>query len=69
MNENFREIKLRIRRLDEVLMREGGLSNIAFAQAVSRVHRLERRGDRSREPGEELRSSLESAETLARALE
>jgi hypothetical protein len=38
---------------------------LAFAQALSRVHRAERRGDRSREPSAELRSLLDQAEGLA----
>ncbi len=64
MNEEFREFKARIRKLDEILA-DRGLGNLAFAQALSRVHRAERRGDRSREPSAELRSLLDQAEGLA----
>jgi hypothetical protein len=39
---------------------------VEFAQALSRVRRAERRGDRSREPSSELRTLLERAEGLAR---
>jgi hypothetical protein len=64
MNDQFREFKARMRRLDEILG-ERGLTNVDFAQALSRVHRKARRGDRSREPSSELRTLLEEAEGLA----
>ena len=64
MNEEFRALKARIRKLDEILA-DRGLDNLAFAQALSRVHRTARRGDRSREPSAELRSLLDQAEGLA----
>jgi hypothetical protein len=66
MNDSYREFKARLRKLDEVLVAQG-LTNVEFAQALSRVHRAERRADRSREPSDELRVLLERAETLARA--
>ena len=66
MNDTFREFKGRIRKLDGVLL-DRGLVNLEFAQAVSRVHRVVRRGDRSREPTAELRGLLERAENLARS--
>jgi hypothetical protein len=64
MNDTFRDVKVRLRKLDELLGR-GGLTNIAFAQAVSRTRRALKRGDRSREPSPELRTLLERAEGLA----
>ena len=64
MNDVYREFKARLRRLDEILVAQG-LTNVEFAQALSRVHRAERRGDRSREPSSELRTLLERAEGLA----
>lgn len=64
MNDNFRDVKVRIRKLDEILSR-GGLSHVEFAQAVSQVRRVAKRGDRSREPSLELRGLLERAEGLA----
>jgi hypothetical protein len=67
VNETFRELKERIRRLEEVLTRRG-LGNVEFAQAVSRVRRAVRHGDRSREPSLELRDMLERAEALARGI-
>ena len=63
MNDNYREFKVRLRRLDELLVEQGCI-DIEFAQALSRVHRAERRGDRSREPSHQLRSLLERAEAL-----
>ena len=67
MNDSFRELKGRIRKLDGILV-ERGMVSTDLAQAVSRVHRAERHGDRSREPSAELRALLERAESLARAL-
>ncbi len=63
MNDDFREVKARLRRLDEALARDG-FAHVDFAQAVSRVHRALKRGDRSREPSPELRVLLERAEGL-----
>ena len=67
VNDTFRELKERIRKLEEVLTRRG-LGNMEFAQAVSRVRRAVRHGDRSREPSLELRGMLERAEALARGI-
>jgi hypothetical protein len=67
MNDTFRELKVRTRRLDDILVARG-LTNVDFAQAVSRLHRMVRRGDRSREPSAELRTLLERAEALARSV-
>ncbi len=64
MNDTYREFKARVRKLDEILGARGH-SNVELAQALSRVHRAERRGDRSREPSDELRALLERAEALA----
>lgn len=63
MNDIYRELKVRLRKLDQILGREGPI-DAQFAQAVSRAHRAERRGDRSREPSKELRTLLERAESL-----
>ena len=65
MNDDYRELKARLRRLDEVLAVRGVQHAMELAQAVSRVHRAERRGDRSREPNQELRTLLERAEAVA----
>lgn len=65
MNDTFRELKERIRRLEEVLSSRG-LADVELAQAVSRLRRAVRHGDRSREPSVELRTLLAKAETLAR---
>jgi hypothetical protein len=65
MNDTFKELKERLRRLDEVVALRGA-ADLSFAQAVSQVHRLVRRSDRSREPTPELRSLLERAENLGR---
>jgi hypothetical protein len=64
MNDNFKEFKARVRKLDEVLLARG-LRSADFAQAVSQAHRAMRRGDRSREPTPQLNALLERAEVLA----
>lgn len=67
MNDAFREVKGRLRKLDAALER-GGVSNPAFAQAVSAARRLMKKGDRSREPSPEIQALLEKAEALGRDL-
>ena len=67
MNDGFRDLKVRIRRLGELLSTRGA-GNVELAQALSRVQRLERRSDRSREPTAELRDLLERAENVGRGL-
>ncbi len=67
MNDEFRELKERIRRLEAILL-GGGLANADFAQSLSRVRRAVRRGDRTRQPTPQLRSMLEQAEMLARRI-
>ncbi len=64
MNDEYRDLKVRLRRLDAIL-EDGGAADVEFAQAVSRVRRAERRGDRSRVPSAELRTLLERAEAIA----
>lgn len=66
MNDLFRELKARMRKLDDVLSREGGgVANVEFAQALSQLHRAARHGDRSRAPSAELQALLARAEGLA----
>jgi len=69
MNDSFRELKERIRRLYALLERRGASEDVAFAQALSSLHRAARRGDRSREPTPELLMLLERAESFGRRLE
>ena len=69
MNDLFRELKARLRKLDEIRIDHGvAAANLDFAQALSQVHRAARRGDRSREPRPELLALLERAEGLARQI-
>jgi len=65
MNDTYREVKDRIRKLDEALVK-GGTSNVQLAQALSAVRRLVKKGDRSREPSLEIKASLDKAEALGR---
>lgn len=65
MNDNFRDLKARLRRLDELLASRGTV-DLEFAQAVSAVRRAAKHGDRTREPSPELRGLLERAENLGR---
>lgn len=63
MNDNFRDLKTRLRKLDAQLA-EGGSADLPFAQAVSALHRAVKHGDRSRDPSPVLRTLLERAEAL-----
>jgi hypothetical protein len=65
MNDNFKELKSRIRQLDALLSARGH-GDLAFAQAVSAVRRAAKHGDRTRDPSPELRALLEKAEALGR---
>ena len=66
VNDTYKQVKDRLRTLDTVLSR-GGIGNRDLAQAISMVHRLVKKGDRSREPSQELLRSLDKAEALGRA--
>jgi hypothetical protein len=68
MNDEFRQLKERMRQLDAMLQRQGASEDVAFAQAVSSLHRAERRGDRTREPTRELVALLERAEAAGRKI-
>jgi hypothetical protein len=70
MNENFGELKARFRKLNELLTSDDGkiLENLDFARAVSQAHRLLRDGDRTREPSPAVRTAVEKAEVLGRAI-
>ena len=65
MNDGFRDLKARVRQLDEVLSAGVG-ANVEFAQALSQAHRALRRGDRSREPTAQLEALVQRAEALVR---
>jgi hypothetical protein len=67
MNDNFRELKERVRKLDALLAR-GGTGDVSFAQAVSALRRALKHGDRTRDPSPELRALLDKAETLGRSM-
>ncbi len=67
MNDNFRELKARLRRLGELLTSRGRV-DVEFAQAVSAVQRAAKHGDRTRDPSPELGALLERAETLGRLM-
>jgi hypothetical protein len=69
MNDSFKDLKERMRRLDAILQRRGATEDVSFAQAVSSLRRAVRRGDRSREPAPELVNLLERAEAFGRRLE
>jgi ABC-type hemin transport system ATPase subunit len=64
VNDSFRDLKARVRRLDDVLS-GGRAATVQFAQALSQAHRAMRRGDRSREPTPELETLVQRAEALA----
>ncbi len=64
MNDAFRDLKARLRRLDEALT--SGAGNVDLAQALSQARRALRRGDRSREPSPQLEALVQRAEALVR---
>ncbi len=66
MNDQFKELKERMRRLDALLARQGANEDVGFAQALSSLHRAARRGDRSRAPTAELVLLLDRAEAYER---
>jgi hypothetical protein len=70
MNENFGELKARVRKMNELLSSQSGriLENLDFARAVSQAHRLLRDGDRTRDPSPILRAAVEKAELLGRGI-
>lgn len=68
MNEAFGELKARYRRLNDLLSEEGSAGNLDFARAVSQAHRLLRVADRSRNPSDALRVSIEKAELMGRSI-
>ena len=68
MNDDFKDLKERMRRLDALLERRGASEDVGFAQALSSLHRAARRGDRSRAPSPELVNLLERAEGRGRRL-
>lgn len=63
MNDEFRDLKARVRRLDEALS-GGPAANVELAQALSQARRALRRGDRSREPTAQLEALVQRAEAL-----
>jgi hypothetical protein len=65
MNDGFRDLKARVRRLDEALTTGPG-GNVELAQALSQARRALRRGDRSREPTAQLQALVQRAESLVR---
>lgn len=67
MNDNYREFKGRIRKLDELRLARG-MNHLDFAQALSKLRRAAKQGDRTRDPSPELRALLEKAENLGRTI-
>jgi hypothetical protein len=70
MNQNFGELKARVRKLNELLSAEPHriLGNLEFARTVSHAQRIVRDGNRTREPSQMLRAAVEKAERLGRAI-
>jgi hypothetical protein len=66
MNDAFKDLKERMRRLGAILDRQGATEDIGFAQAVSSLRRAARRGDRTRAPDPTLMVLLERAEAFGR---
>jgi hypothetical protein len=70
MNEDFGEMKARLRRMEALLTAEAGriLANLEFARALSQAQRLARDGDRTRGPSPALRAAVERAEALGQGV-
>lgn len=70
MNDNFGDLKARVRKLHDILTSDSGriLENLDFARAVSQARRLVRDGDRTRDPSPMLRAAVEKAELLGRTV-
>lgn len=66
MNDQFKELKERMRQLDATLARQGPSEDVGLAQALSSLHRAARRADRSRPPPAELVLLLARAEGYGR---
>lgn len=67
MNENYKDLKRRIRKLHELLTTRG-MYNFEFMQALDAVRRAAKHGDSRRDPSPELKALLEKAECLSRSL-
>ncbi len=65
MNENYQELKRRIRKLDELRIARG-MQDLPFVRALDAVRRAAKHGDSGRDPSPELRLLLEKAEALGR---
>jgi hypothetical protein len=65
LNENFRELKRRIHKLDDLRI-ERGSQDLRFVQALDAVRRAAKHGDNGRDPSPELRILLEKAEALGK---
>jgi hypothetical protein len=70
MNESFGELKARVRALEAQLTSERGflLGHLEFAEALNKVRRLLRDGDRSRKPTAGMLAAVERAELLGRTV-
>lgn len=71
MNDSFGELKARYRNLSTLISKEAGtriLDHLDFARAMSDVHRLLRKADRTRAPNAQLRASMERAEALGKSV-
>jgi len=64
VNDNFKELKQRIRRLDELRIARG-MHDLAFVRALDTVRRAAKHEDTGRDPSRALRALLEKAEALA----
>jgi len=64
VNDDFAELKLRLRKAEDLLQQGGGVEQVALAQAISRTRRLVRDADRSRAPTPQLRDAISAVEAL-----
>jgi len=64
VNDDFAELKLRLRKAEDLLQQGAGVEQVALAQAISRTRRLVRDADRSRAPTAQLRDAISAVEAL-----
>jgi hypothetical protein len=67
VNDDLADMKRRLRRAEELLLRNGSssiIANVKLAQAISRMRRLIRHADRGRAPSTELLHAMQAVDAL-----
>jgi hypothetical protein len=67
LNENYKELKRRIHKLDELRFVRG-MQDLQFVRALDTLRRAAKHGDNGRDPSPGLRVLLEKAEALGKTV-